>query len=118
MEQYPKYRASEPVAIENRVWPTRRITRPPAWVSVDLRDGNQAFARPMNVATKIRYFQMLTQIGFKEIEVAYPASSAEEFEFVRRLIAENLIPDDVRISVLTAARENLIALRIVHMKRW
>lgn len=112
MEQYPKYRASEPVAIENRVWPTRRITRPPAWVSVDLRDGNQAFARPMNVATKIRYFQMLTQIGFKEIEVAYPASSAEEFEFVRRLIAENLIPDDVRISVLTAARENLIARTI------
>lgn len=112
MEQYPKYRASEPVAIENRVWPTRRITRPPAWVSVDLRDGNQAFARPMNVATKIRYFQMLTQIGFKEIEVAYPASSAEEFEFVRRLITENLIPDDVRISVLTAARENLIARTI------
>ncbi|WP_302811832.1 2-isopropylmalate synthase [Victivallis vadensis] len=112
MEQYPKYRASEPIAIENRVWPTRRITRPPTWVSVDLRDGNQAFARPMNVAAKIRYFQMLTQIGFKEIEVAYPASSAEEFEFVRRLIMENLIPDDVRISVLTAARENLIARTI------
>ncbi len=108
MSEYPKYRASEPVEIENRVWPTRRIQTAPIIVPVDLRDGNQAFARPMNVATKIRYFKMLCDIGFKEIEVAYPAASNEEFEFVRRLIGEGLIPDDVRINVFTAARKDLI----------
>ncbi len=108
MEAYPKYRPCEPIQIDNRIWPSRRITHPPIWASVDLRDGNQAFACPMNVNAKIHYFQMLVDIGFKEIEVAYPAASQEEFDFVRRLIAENLIPADVRISVLTAARENLI----------
>ncbi|MEA4862964.1 MAG: 2-isopropylmalate synthase [Victivallaceae bacterium] len=108
MSSYPKYCAPDTVEIENRIWPTRRITKAPVMVPVDLRDGNQAFANPMNVETKIRYFQMLCKIGFKEIEVAYPAASSEEFEFVRRLINENIIPDDVRIVVFTAARKDLI----------
>ena len=108
MSSYPKYKASEPIEIENRVWPTRRITAAPIWVPVDLRDGNQAFARPMNVETKLRYFRMLCEMGFREIEVAYPAASTEEFEFVRRLIGDGQIPDGVRINVLTAARQDLI----------
>ncbi len=108
MSEYPKYRPADPVEIENRQWPSRRITTPPVWASVDLRDGNQAFIRPMDVETKLRCFQMLTRIGFREIEVGYPASSHEEFEFLRRLIGEGAIPDDVRICVLTAARPDLI----------
>ena len=108
MSEYPKYRPADPVEIENRQWPSRRITAPPIWASVDLRDGNQAFIRPMDVETKLRCFQMLTRIGFREIEVGYPASSHEEFEFLRRLIGEGKIPDDVRITVLTAARSDLI----------
>ncbi len=108
MSDYPKYCAPEVVEIENRVWPTRRISKAPVMVPVDLRDGNQAFVNPMNVETKIRYFEMLCRIGFKEIEVAYPAASSEEFEFVRRLIVENRIPEDVRIVVFTAARKDLI----------
>lgn len=108
MSEYPKYRPADPVEIENRQWPSRRITAPPIWASVDLRDGNQAFIRPMDVETKLRCFQMLTRIGFREIEVGYPASSREEFEFLRQLIGEGAIPDDVRICVLTAARPDLI----------
>ena len=108
MTEYPKYRPADPVKIENRQWPSRRISAPPIWASVDLRDGNQAFIRPMDVETKLRCFQMLTRIGFREIEVGYPASSHEEFEFLRRLIGEGKIPDDVRITVLTAARSDLI----------
>ena len=108
MSEYPKYRPADPVEIENRQWPSRRITAPPIWASVDLRDGNQAFIRPMDVETKLRCFQMLTRIGFREIEVGYPASSHEEFEFLRQLIGEGAIPDDVRICVLTAARPDLI----------
>lgn len=108
MSVYPKYPVSEPVAIEDRIWPSRRIHQPPVWVPVDLRDGNQAFARPMNVETKIRYFQMLVDIGFKEIEVGFPAASCDEFNFVRRLIEEKRIPADVRIVVFTAARQDLI----------
>ena len=108
MSEFPKYRAPQSVEIENRVWPTRRITTPPVMVPVDLRDGNQAFARPMNVETKIRYFKMLCGIGFREIEAAYPAASGEEFEFVRRLIGDGIVPDNVRINVFTAARGDLI----------
>ncbi len=108
MSEFPKYRYPEAVEIENRVWPTRRVVQAPLWVPVDLRDGNQAFARPMNVETKIRYFKMLTAIGFREIEVGFPAASSEEYEFVRRLIEEDLIPEEVRIVVFTAARRDLI----------
>ena len=108
MSEYPKYRPADPVEIENRQWPSRRITTPPVWASVDMRDGKQAFIRPVNAEAKIRNFQMLAHIGFREIEVGYPASSREEFEFLRQLIGEGAIPDDVRICVLTAARPDLI----------
>lgn len=108
MKESPKYRQPQKIEIENRQWPTRMIEKAPLWVPVDLRDGNQAFAKPMNVEKKIRYFKMLTAIGFKEIEVGYPAASNEEFEFTRRLIEEELIPSDVRIVVFTAARRDLI----------
>ena len=80
----------------------------PAWCSVDLRDGNQALAEPMDLHTKVEFFRMLTEIGFKEIEVAFPAASETEFAFVRTLIEEGLIPDDVTIQVLTQAREHII----------
>ncbi len=108
MSNRPKYRPAGSVEIENRSWPAHRITTPPVWVSVDLRDGNQAFVKPMDVEAKLRYFRMLTEIGVKEIEVAYPSASTEEFEFVRRLIVEDRIPEDVRIVVFTALREDLI----------
>lgn len=108
MKESPKYKQPQKIEIENRQWPTRMIEKAPLWVPVDLRDGNQAFAKPMNVEKKIRYFKMLTAIGFKEIEVGYPAASNEEFEFTRRLIEEELIPSDVRIVVFTAARRDLI----------
>ncbi len=108
MKESPKYKQPQKIEIENRQWPTRMIEKAPLWVPVDLRDGNQAFAKPMNVEKKIRYFKMLTAIGFKEIEVGYPAASNEEFEFTRRLIEEELIPRDVRIVVFTAARRDLI----------
>ncbi len=108
MSTYPKYRYPEPVKIENRQWPDRILTKPPVWVSVDLRDGNQALPEPMDPERKLEYFKMLTRIGFKEIEVAFPSASADDFNFVRRLIEQNLIPEDVRISVLTQARRHLI----------
>ena len=108
MESYPKYRYPEPVKIENRQWPDRLITKAPVWASVDLRDGNQALPEPMTPERKLEYFNMLVKIGFKEIEVAFPSASADDFHFVRMLIEENLIPDDVTISVLTQARKHLI----------
>ncbi len=116
MTTFPKYKSSEPIQFDDRTWPSRRIITPPIWCPVDLRDGNQAFANPMDVETKIRYFKMLTDIGFKDIELAYPAASSEEFEFVRRLIEDNLIPDDVIISVFTAAKENLIRRTVESLK--
>ncbi len=116
MTTFPKYKSNEPILFDARTWPSRRITAPPIWCPVDLRDGNQAFANPMNVETKIRYFKMLTDIGFKDIELAYPSASSEEFEFVRRLIEDDLIPDDVIISVFTAAKENLIRRTIDSLK--
>jgi 2-isopropylmalate synthase len=103
-----KYRPFAPVGLGDRVWPDAVITRPPIWCSVDLRDGNQALIEPMNVARKLRMFETLVRIGFKEIEVGFPSSSQIEFDFVRKLIDENLVPDDVAIQVLTQAREPLI----------
>lgn len=105
---FPKYRAPEPVKIKNRQWPDRQITQSPVWASVDLRDGNQALPIPMDPAHKLEYFKLLVKIGFKEIEVSFPSASQDDFDFVRKLIEENLIPDDVRISVLTQARKHLI----------
>ena len=108
MESYPKYRYPEPVKIENRQWPDRIISKAPVWASVDLRDGNQALPEPMSPEHKLEYFKMLVGIGFKEIEVAFPSASADDFNFVRMLIERDLIPRDVTISVLTQARRHLI----------
>ena len=108
MTQQPKYRPPAPIPIRNRQWPDRMITHAPIWTSVDLRDGNQSLPVPMSPEVKRRFFAMLCQIGFKEIEVGFPSASQDDFDFVRELIERDLIPDDVRISVLTQAREHLI----------
>ena len=103
-----KYRPLPPVALPDRQWPNRVLTRAPIWCSVDLRDGNQALAVPMNVSQKLELFQTLVKIGFKEIEVGFPSASNTEFTFNRRLIEEKRAPDDVWLQVLVQAREDLI----------
>ncbi|MFC6670265.1 2-isopropylmalate synthase [Marinobacterium aestuariivivens] len=103
-----KYRPFPPIRKADRRWPDRVIEQAPLWCSVDLRDGNQALIEPMNVVQKRRMFEQLVKLGFKEIEVGFPAASQPDFDFVRTLIEENLIPDDVCIQVLTQAREELI----------
>lgn len=103
-----KYAAYPAVDISGRTWPDKRITKAPHWCSIDLRDGNQALPVPMSVEEKVEMFRLLVDIGFKEIEVGFPSAAAVEFQFVRRLIEEDLIPDDVTIQVLTQAREHLI----------
>ena len=103
-----KYRPYEGVDLPDRTWPDRRITSAPRWVSVDLRDGNQALINPMDVERKRRMFKLLCTIGFKEIEVGFPSASKADFDFMRVLVDEGLIPDDVTIVVLTQAREHLI----------
>lgn len=103
-----KYRAFAPVRLADRTWPDAVLTRPPLWCSVDLRDGNQALIEPMDIPRKLRMFEALVKIGFKEIEVGFPSASQVEFDFVRKLIDGNLVPDDVTIQVLTQAREPLI----------
>jgi 2-isopropylmalate synthase len=103
-----KYRPFPPVALPDRQWPSRVLTRAPIWCSVDLRDGNQALAVPMNVSQKLELFQTLVKIGFKEIEVGFPSASNTEYTFNRRLIEENRAPDDVWLQVLVQAREDLI----------
>jgi len=103
-----KYRPFAPVRLTDRTWPDAVITKPPVWCSVDLRDGNQALIEPMDIPRKLRMFEQLVKIGFKEIEVGFPSASQVEFDFVRKLIEEDRIPDDVTIQVLTQAREHLI----------
>ena len=103
-----KYAAFQPVGLKDRTWPDAVIHKAPIWLSTDLRDGNQALIEPMDLERKLRMFRELVKIGFKEIEVGFPSASQIEFDFVRRLIEENLIPDDVTIQVLTQAREPLI----------
>ena len=103
-----KYRRANPIGLSDRTWPDRVIETPPTWCSVDLRDGNQALIEPMNQARKQRMFDMLVKIGFKEIEAGFPSASQTDFDFVRALITENRIPDDVTIQVLTQARDHLI----------
>src|SRR4051794_35265301 len=105
---FSKYRPHPPVSLPERTWPNRRIERAPSWCSVDLRDGNQALVEPMGHERKLELFRLLVKLGFKEIEVGFPAASETEFEFVRRLVAEGHIPEDVTIQVLTQAREELI----------
>jgi 2-isopropylmalate synthase len=103
-----KYRPFPPVDLPDRRWPGSVITAAPTWCSVDLRDGNQALIDPMDVTRKRRFFELLVRMGFKEIEVGFPSSSQPDFDFVRLLIEEGLIPDDVTIQVLTQSRDELI----------
>lgn len=103
-----KYRPFAPIALADRRWPDAVLTRAPIWLSTDLRDGNQALIEPMDIARKLRMFQQLVKIGFKEIEVGFPSASQTEFDFIRLLIDGGHIPDDVTIQVLTQARSHLI----------
>ena len=105
---FKKYVPFKPIDIPNRTWPNKVITKAPIWCSVDLRDGNQALVDPMNLQEKLEFFKMLVDIGFKEIEVGFPSASETEYEILRTLIDNNLIPDDVTIQVLVQARPHLI----------
>jgi len=111
MNAYPfgKYRAFEAVALPNRQWPARTIVRAPIWCSVDLRDGNQALIEPMDADRKLRMFGLLVKMGYKEIEIGFPAASQTDYDFTRKLIVDGLIPDDVTVQVLTQSREHQIA---------
>ena len=93
----------------DRQWPSRAITRAPIWCSVDLRDGNQALIEPMDADRKLRMFRLLVKMGYKEIEIGFPAASQTDYDFTRKLIVEGLIPDDVTVQVLTQSREAQIA---------
>ncbi|MDR3500783.1 MAG: 2-isopropylmalate synthase [Parvibaculum sp.] len=103
-----KYRAFPPINLPDRQWPNKVITQPPIWMSTDLRDGNQSLFEPMNADRKLRMWDMLVKIGFKHIEAGFPAASETDFGFIRKLIEEGLVPDDVHIEVLTQARPELI----------
>jgi len=103
-----KYTPFQPISLEDRGWPNRKLEHAPIWCSVDLRDGNQALPVPMNIDQKVRLFKQLVAIGFKQIEVGFPSASDTEFNFLRKLVEENLIPQDVTIQVLVQAREALI----------
>ena len=105
---HSKYSPHLPVVLRDRTWPDRVIEKAPRWCSVDLRDGNQALIEPMTVEQKMELYKLLVKVGFKEIEVGYPAASQTDFDFVRRLIDEDLIPDDVTVQVLSQTREDLI----------
>ncbi|WP_320669725.1 2-isopropylmalate synthase [Patulibacter defluvii] len=107
-ERYRPFHQRVPFELADRTWPSRRIERAPLWAAVDLRDGNQALIDPMDTERKRRLFDLLVRMGFKEIEVGYPASGSTDFDFVRSLIEDDAIPDDVRIMVLTPARTELI----------
>lgn len=108
MKNAAKYKPFGKIPLENRQWPDKEITHPPIWCSVDLRDGNQALAIPMGIQQKLAYFDLLVKIGFKEIEVGFPSASQTEYDFLRRLIDGNRIPDDVTIQVLCQARQHLV----------
>ena len=103
-----KYSPFKVISLDDRTWPTKQIKKSPIWCSVDLRDGNQSLIEPMGMEKKLRFFSMLVNLGFKEIEVGFPSASDTEFSFVRELIEKKLIPNDVKIQVLTQAREHLI----------
>ncbi len=108
MEHYQKYKSYPNIGLADRQWPNHTITGAPAWCSVDLRDGNQALEVPMNLEQKLRFFRQLTDMGFKTIEIGFPAASDTEYAFTRYLIDHHLIPDDVTIQVLTQSREPII----------
>lgn len=108
MLNYKKYKRFETIKLKDRTWPDNEITKAPIWCSVDLRDGNQALINPMTVDEKVEFFNLLVKLGFKEIEVGFPSASQIEYDFLRRLVDENHIPEDVRVQVLTQARPHLI----------
>jgi 2-isopropylmalate synthase len=105
---FEKYRAYVPLDLPDRTWPDRRLSKAPTWCSVDLRDGNQALIDPMDPARKLKFFEILVAMGFKEIEVGFPAASQTDFDFIRQIIEEERIPDDVAIQVLVQCRPELI----------
>ncbi len=105
---FARYTPFVPVDVPDRTWPTRKVEKAPRWLSTDLRDGNQALIDPMTPARKLTMFELLVRMGYKEIEVGFPSASQTDFDFVRKLVTEDRIPDDVQISVLTQAREDLI----------
>jgi len=111
MNQIPngKYKAYPQIKLSSRQWPNNTITKAPSWCSVDLRDGNQALINPMSMDKKLELFTLLLKLGFKEIEVGFPSASKVEFDFLRKLVDDKLIPDDVTVQVLVQAREHLIA---------
>ena len=103
-----KYRPYPVLPLKSRKWPDNTITQAPKWCSVDLRDGNQALIEPMTPSQKMRLYNLLLAVGFKEIEVGFPAASQHDYDFVRKIIEEDLIPEDVTIQVLVQTREELI----------
>jgi 2-isopropylmalate synthase len=105
---FQRYRPFTPIELPDRTWPNAVITKAPRWLSTDLRDGNQALIDPMTPARKLKMFDLLVRMGYKEIEIGFPSASQTDFDFVRQLVEEDRIPDDVRVSVLTQAREDLI----------
>ncbi len=106
--KFQRYEAFTPIDLKDRTWPNNKITKAPRWCAVDLRDGNQALIDPMTPDRKRKMFELLVKMGYKEIEVGFPAASQNDFDFVRQLIKDDIIPDDVVIQVLTQAREHLI----------
>ena len=111
-----KYKAFGKINLQNRAWPDNEILTPPRWCSVDLRDGNQALINPMSIEQKTKLYKTLVGIGFKEIEIGFPSASKVEYDFLRKLIDEDLIPDDVHIQVLCQARSHLIEKTFEAMK--
>ena len=107
-EKHTKYKPSVPISLDKRTWPSKAIKKPPIWCSVDLRDGNQALVEPMDTSRKLKMFETLVTMGFKEIEIGFPSASDTDFQFCRHLVDNKLIPDDVTVQVLTQAREHLI----------
>src|SRR5947208_12964976 len=105
VHRYPAY---PPVGLTDRTWPDKVITAAPRWCAVDLRDGNQALIDPMSPARKRRMFDLLVRMGFKEIEVGFPAASQTDFDFIREIITDGAVPDDVRVQVLSQCRPELI----------
>ncbi len=105
---FNRYKPFTPIDLKDRTWPDKVISKAPRWCAVDLRDGNQALIDPMSPSRKLKMFELLVKMGYKEIEVGFPSASQTDFDFVRELIEKDLIPDDVVIQVLTQARDHLI----------
>ena len=109
-----RYRKNPVVDFPGRTWPDKEITKAPVWVSVDLRDGNQALIDPMVVSEKLEMFDLLVKLGFKEIEIGFPSASQIEYDFLRRLVDENRIPDDVWVQVLSQCRKEQRCSEDIH----